>query len=121
MARMTPSPVHVLLDDLFFRSRIEATAEAAGVPLYVSRALPQLVGRIDAEGGRGVLIDLALDVAIEAIATLKRRAEPVVVVAWGSHVDQPVMDAARGAGADRVLPKSAFTRRLPEILRELSD
>lgn len=118
---MPRSPVHALLDDLFFRSRIEATAEAAGVPLLVSRDLPQLVGRIDADGGRGVLVDLSLDVAIEAIATLKRRAEPIVVVAWGSHVDQPAMDAARGAGADRVLPRSAFTRRLPDILRELSE
>jgi DNA-binding NarL/FixJ family response regulator len=118
---MPSSPVHALTDDLFFRSRIETTAEAADVPLLVSRTLAQLVGRIDGEGGRGILVDLALEVAIEAIATLKRRAEPLVVVAWGSHVDQPTMDAARGAGADRVLPRSAFTRRLPDILRELSE
>ena len=118
---MAPSPVHALIEDLFFRSRIEATAEAAGVPLLVFGSLAQLIGRIDAEGGRGVLVDLSRDDAIEAIATLKRRAEPVVVVAWGSHVDQPAMNAARGAGADRVLPRSAFTRRLPDILRELSE
>lgn len=117
---MPPSPVHALLDDLFFRTRIEATAAAAGVPLLVSTALPHLIGRIDSEGGGGVLVDLSLDGAIEAIAALKQRAEPVFVVAWGSHVDQPAMDAARGAGADRVLPRSAFTRRLPDILRELS-
>jgi 2-keto-3-deoxy-6-phosphogluconate aldolase len=119
---MSPSPVHALLDDLFFRARIEATAEAAGVRLIVSRTLAELEGRIDEAGGAGVLVDLALGTpdAAEAIAALKRRAECPVVVAWGSHVDAAAMDAARGAGADRVLARSAFTRRLPEILRELS-
>lgn len=117
---MPPSPVHALVDDLFFRTRIESTAEAAGVPLLVSRSLAELVRRIDADGGAAVLVDLGLPSAAEAIASLKRRAAPPAVVAWGSHVDQEAMDAARGAGADRVLPRSAFSRRLPEILRELS-
>ena len=117
---MPPSPVHALLDDLFFRARIESTAEAAGIPLFVSRSLSQLVERMDAEGGVAVLVDLGLPSAAEAIAALKGRAAPLAVVAWGSHVDQDAMDAARGAGADRVLPRSAFTRRLPDILRELS-
>jgi hypothetical protein len=35
-------------------------------------------------------------------------------------VDAEALEAARAAGADRVLAKSAFTRRLPELLRELS-
>ena len=117
---MPPSPVHALLDDLFFRARIESTAEAAGIPLFVSRSLSQLVERMDSAGGGGVLVDLALPSAPAAIAALKRRAAPPAIVAWGSHVDQEAMDAARDAGADRVLPRSAFTRRLPEILLELS-
>lgn len=118
---MPPSPVHALVDDLFFRARIESTAAAAGVPLLVSRSLAELVRRIDADGGAAVLVDLGMASAPEAIATLKGRTAPPAVVAWGSHVDQEAMDAARGAGADRVLPRSAFTRRLPELLRELSD
>lgn len=117
---MPPPPVHALVDDLFFRSRIESTAEAAGVSIVVSRSLPELVRHIEAAGGGGVLVDLALPSAPAAIAALKRRAAPPAIVAWGSHVDQEAMDAARGAGADRVLPRSAFTRRLPEILLELS-
>lgn len=118
---MSASPVHALLDDLFFRSRIEATAEAAGVHLIVSRTLTELLDRIDVAGGAGVLVDLSLGTsAAEAIMALKRRPELPVVVAWGSHVDAKALEAARAAGADRVLARSAFTRRLPELLRELS-
>jgi DNA-binding NarL/FixJ family response regulator len=119
---MSPSPVHALLDDLFFRSRIEATAEAAGVRLIVSRTLAELEDKIDEAGGAGVLVDLGLGIpdASEAIRILKRRPDPPVVIAWGSHVDAEALDAARAAGADQVLARSAFTRRLPELLRELS-
>ena len=114
-----PHPVHALLDDLFFRARIESTAAAAGIPLVVSTSPSDLLERLGSGGG-GVLVDLALPGAVEAIATLQRVPDPPRVVAWGSHVDVGAMEAARGAGADRVLPRSAFTRRLPEILRELS-
>lgn len=121
-------PVHALLQDLFFRSRIEATAHAAGVPVIVSGTIEELLEKMgDARGG-AVLVDLGGgDVsdetrrAIDAIRTLKRLREPPAIVAWGSHVDIEAFEAARTAGADRVLPRSAFTRRLPQILLELAD
>ena len=122
---MPPEPpararaVHALLDDLLIRARIESTAAAAGIPLIVSANPAELRERLGAGAG-GVLVDLALPGAAEAIAALRRQPVPPRVVAWGSHVDVDAMDAARAAGADRVLPRSAFTRRLPEILRELS-
>lgn len=116
------APVHALLDDLFFRSRIEATAEAAGVRLLVSRTLEELLTEIHASGAGGVLVDLGMGTgeAADAIRALKRRADPPVIVAWGSHVDAEALAAARAAGADRVLARSAFTRRLPDLLRELA-
>jgi DNA-binding NarL/FixJ family response regulator len=116
------APVHALLDDLFFRSRIEATAAAAGVDLHVSRTLEELREAVEAQGCGGVLVDLGMetDEAVAAIRALKRMAEPPIVVAWGSHVDAEALEAARAAGADRVLARSAFTRRLPDLLRELA-
>jgi DNA-binding NarL/FixJ family response regulator len=122
IARMSPSPVHALLDDLFFRSRIEATAEAAGVRVIVSRTLAGLEDSLDEAGGTGVLVDLGLgtDAAAHAIGALKRRVDPPHVIAWGSHVDDAALSAARDAGADRVLARSAFTRKLPDLLRQLA-
>jgi DNA-binding NarL/FixJ family response regulator len=124
-----PMPVHALLDDLFFRARIEATAAAAGVPVIVSGTVEELIGRMREDGGGAVLLDLGAGAAVgsaggenavQAIRTLKALDEPPTIVAWGSHVDVEAFEEARVAGADRVLPRSAFTRRLPEILRELA-
>jgi DNA-binding NarL/FixJ family response regulator len=119
--------LHALLRDLFFRSRIEATAEAAGVTVIVSGTIEELLERMREAGAGAVLVDLGAEAAdgsqrtaIEAIRTLKRLGEPPTIVAWGSHVDVEAFDAAHAAGADRVMPRSAFTRRLPEILRELA-
>jgi DNA-binding NarL/FixJ family response regulator len=122
-------PVHALLQDLFFRSRIEATADAAGVPVAVSGTVEELLEKMGCSGGGAVLVDLGggadasdgTPSAIDAIRTLKRLSEPPAIVAWGSHVDVEAFEAARAAGADRVLPRSAFSRRLPELLRELAD
>ena len=121
--------VHALLQDLFFRTRIEATAEAAGVPVIVSDTVEELLGKMGGTAGGAVLVDLGGGAdgpdearsAIDAIRALKRLSEPPAIVAWGSHVDTEAFEAARTAGADRVLPRSAFTRRLPEILREFAD
>jgi len=40
------------------------------------------------------------------------------VVAYGSHVDAAGLKAARDAGCDVVLPRSAFVEQLPVKLRE---
>ncbi len=107
-----------LVDDLFFRARIEAVARNLGVGLEVVRNAAELERRMDAGGVTRVVVDLGLDVADPptVIRALKARAAPPEVVAYGSHVDADRLAAARDAGADRVLARSAFTRRLPEIL-----
>ena len=43
------------------------------------------------------------------------------LVAFGSHVDEAALASARSAGFDRVLPRGAFHRSLPEILAGTSD
>lgn len=55
-----------------------------------------------------VLVDLALEGALEAALATGAR-----VIAYGSHVDEARLDAARAAGAE-VLPRSLFFRRLAE-------
>jgi DNA-binding NarL/FixJ family response regulator len=41
----------------------------------------------------------------------------VRILGFASHVHLGLIEAARQAGADDVLPRSAFAARLPEILR----
>ena len=110
---MNPSSaVAVLTSDLFFRAKIEAVAKAAGVPVgFVGSAE-------EARSASTVLIDLADgDRAIEAVEALKAGSEAPLVVAFGPHREGEAFKRARAAGADRVLARSAFVERLPQLLR----
>lgn len=113
-----PARIHLLIDDLFFRARVEATARALDVPLALARSGADLSERVGNDPGAIVLVDLNHpDDPIAAIRSLKEKAPSPHVVAFGSHVDSERLKAARDAGADRVLARSAFTDRLAGILR----
>jgi hypothetical protein len=110
---VTASPaVAVLTGDLFFRAKIEAVAKAAGVPVRFAGSAEE------ARGAATVLVDLADGArAIEAVGALKAGSEAPFVVAFGPHREGEAFREARDAGADRVLARSAFVERLPELLR----
>lgn len=59
------------------------------------------------------VIDLARPGAHDAMSD--RPAETGRVVGFAPHVDEEAMAAAREAGCDEVLPRSAFFRRFPEL------
>lgn len=87
-----------LVSDLMDRSRISA-------------ALPDVDFVNDetaVEDAALVVIDLARHAG--AVAGVRRRCPTARIVAYGSHVDEPALEAARAAGADAVLPRSRFFR-----------
>jgi DNA-binding NarL/FixJ family response regulator len=108
-------PVHALVDDLFFRAKIEATGGAAGVAVAFARDPDQIPTK---DGPRLVLVDLGLAASdpVAAIRALKTRAPAPTVIAFGAHRDVELLARAREAGADRVLARSALSEQLPEIL-----
>ena len=110
-----PRPTYALVDDLFFRARIETTAEAAGTAVGFARSGEELPEGI---GEALVIVDLGLsgEDPVEAIRTLAERPERPTVVAFGPHRDVERFAAARKAGADRVLARSAFVEKLPGLL-----
>lgn len=108
-----------LAPDLMFGARIRAAANTAGVPLTLVRSAAEL--QQQAAGARLVLIDLdarGVDVpaAVAALRADARTAAATVVV-FGPHVDGAALQAARRAGADVVLARSAFVGRLPDLMR----
>lgn len=95
---MTGSRVVAVTADLMDRSRITG-------------ALPD--ARVVRPGGDlgdadVVLVDLGLDGALEAATATGAR-----VLAYGSHVDEATLAAARAAGAE-AMPRSLFFRRLSD-------
>jgi len=115
-------PLGLLLsDDLIFTSRITGTARALGLAVKAAQTVEALEALARQRAPTGVLVDLGnpgLEVP-DLIARLKG-ACPVMprVVAYGSHVDAAGLRAARAAGCDIVLPRSAFVEQLPASLPE---
>jgi len=113
--------VLAVVSDLFFVTKIAATAEAAGVSLE-TLDVPAARARLLGPGGSApdlVLLDLAAGEPALALARDLRAASPVAppLAGFYSHVDHATRDAAVAAGVDPVLPRSVFVARLPALLR----
>lgn len=116
---MTNPGVLAVVPDLFFATRISATAAEVGVPLEIlapEAALAAIRTALPA------LVVLDLHAPGDPLALVRAlRADPATrslrVLGFYAHVDQALRSAALAAGVDEALPRSAFTRRLPALLR----
>lgn len=107
---------YVLVADLFFRSKIRAVAEAAGVAPQFVRSFDELQTALAASAAPArVIVDLN-DRSLRALEFL-----PALVKAghqllgFVSHVDMAATNAASEAGCT-VLPRSKFVENLLTIL-----
>lgn len=117
--------VIAVVDDLFFAVKIQEAARRAGVPVEVvgtAKCHDSIDTHVSAGTLQAVILDLNSGAALDVVASLKRgtRTHSLQIVGFVSHVAADVIAAARDAGCDQVLARSAFTRQLPELLRRLS-
>jgi CheY-like chemotaxis protein len=110
------------VDDLFFLSKIQQTARLVGVSLEPIDP-KKLQERAAQTKPSGVILDLnhRSGAAVASLRGLK--ADPstrgIPVVGFVSHVQGDVIAAAREAGCDEVLARSAFSAQLPQLLKRL--
>jgi DNA-binding NarL/FixJ family response regulator len=113
-------PVLVAVDDLLFSSKIRATAKQAGVPIVFARSPEEILQQAKALRPALAIFDLNSGKTdpISTIAALKADPDTAGIHALGfaSHVHVELIAAAKQAGADDVLPRSAFAAKLPDIL-----
>jgi DNA-binding NarL/FixJ family response regulator len=108
-------PVLAIVPDLYFATRIAATAKAAGVELEL--LTPQRATlRLSEPGVSLVILDLHGPAATALVGELKRAAPAVPVVGFFSHVETQLQRDALAAGADAVLPRSQFVGKLAALL-----
>lgn len=109
-----------ILDDLLFTSKIRGAATHAGVTVAFARSAASALEQMRAATPALVIVDLnnPRTSPIETIGTIK--SDPalasVPIVGYVSHVDTSTIQAARAAGIDEILARSAFSGGLPEIL-----
>ncbi len=108
------------VDDLMFSSRISTTARAIGAAVRFARSRDAVIEAARADPPSLLILDLnsARIEALAIVAALKADAALADVPTLGfvSHVDTAAIEAARLAGVDRVLARSAFVQQLPELL-----
>jgi DNA-binding NarL/FixJ family response regulator len=109
------------VDDFLFRSKIRATAKHVDVEITFAQTPDEILAQARALKPTLLIIDLNSPKAdpIATIAALKADADTAAVrtLGFASHVHTDLIAAARQAGADEVLPRSAFAGRLAEILQ----
>jgi DNA-binding NarL/FixJ family response regulator len=105
------------VEDLFFRSKIEATARHLNVPVKFTDAAG-LAKVCDDTGVAAALVELS-EGAVAAIAKLRAAKCETPVVGFLSHVDRALAKKAEEAGATSVIPRSQFAETLPEMLMDL--
>jgi DNA-binding NarL/FixJ family response regulator len=110
----------LLSRDLFFNSKVTGTAGALGYRVVAVGDAVKAAEWIASLKPRAVFVDLAAGdlVSPSALAHYRGLAPGTPFVAFGSHVDTAALAAAASAGCDPVLPRSAFSSRLPELLRQ---
>lgn len=104
--------IAALVADLMFASRIRGPAPAAKTVHSGDRLVTAL-----GPSTRLVLVDLHARGALEAIPRARAAAPSATIVAFGSHVETEMLQAAKAAGADRVMARSAFVRELPGLVQ----
>jgi CheY-like chemotaxis protein len=109
-----------VLDDLMFTSKIRTTASQLGEPVTFARSADAALTEMRKATPSLVILDLnnPRTDALGLVASMKKdpALAPVRTVGYTSHVLTEVIEAARRAGVDEVLARSAFTQRLPDIV-----
>ena len=108
------------VEDLFFRSKIEATARHLNVPVkFVS---PKELSKASASDAAAVLLELSsAGECLNAVREMRsgNATRELPVIGFLSHVDQQLARDAESAGVTRVLPRSQFSETLPDLLMDL--
>lgn len=110
------------VEDLLFKSKISETAETLGIEASFPRSSKKLLGALRESPPDLLVLDLnsARFEPLELLRTVKSddATKDVTTVGFLSHVQKDLAVAAKKAGCDKVMARSAFTKDLPKILAE---
>ena len=109
-----------IVDDMFFKSKIRAVAEAVGTEISFPRNKDALFQKASEAKPQLIIVDLhnekiePASLANELKADEELRAIPLL--GFFSHVQTELQRNAIAAGFDEVIPRSVFARDLSKIL-----
>jgi len=108
------------VEDLLFRSKISETASSLGIEAAFPRNPKRLLEALRESPPDLLVLDLnsARFEPLKLLMSVKSEGatSDVSTVGFLSHIQKDLAVAAREAGCDRVVARSAFTKDLPQIL-----
>lgn len=119
---MSEATILVVIDDLFFLSKVQTTLGHLGLAARIVTDAAGLQADLHDTAPALAVVDLTLQCG-DAVSFIRAlRATPqgrsVPILAFGAHVAVAMRQQALQAGADRVVAKSEFSRHLPDLIRE---
>lgn len=110
------------VEDLLFRSKIGETATQLGIEASFPRSPKKLADALRASPPDLLILDLNSSrfEPLQILQTVKsdEATRDVKTIGFLSHVQKDLAVAAKEAGCDRVMARSAFTKDLPKVLAE---
>ena len=117
------SRVFAFVEDLFFLSKIQATGQKMNVKVEFVKNEKELAERMKTNGEEKpslIIFDLnnANAKPLTLIPKLKSKLKKgTSIIGFLSHVQGDLKQKAHEVGCDMVLPRSAFSQNLPQLLR----
>ena len=120
-----PTRIFCFIDDLFFQAKIQETSKKLGIKVeFVKGADKEVVARItdtpESERPRLLVFDLnnANAKPMTLIPKLKTKLKKATsIIGFLNHLQGDLKAKATEAGCDTVMPRSAFSQSLPNLLR----
>ena len=122
-----PTRVFCFIEDLFFHAKIRETARQVGLKVeFVKNDKEQIEHVLEVAGQNSVLVIVDLNnLNAKPIALIKKLRPKLKkgssIIGFVSHVQGELKVEASEAGCDVVMPRSAFSSNLPNILRRYID
>ncbi|HVO78464.1 MAG TPA: response regulator [Candidatus Bathyarchaeia archaeon] len=123
IASDAPTRIYAFVDDLFFLAKITETARKLGVKVEFVKTDKDVFERMGQNGNDKpslIIVDLnnlnakPLTIIPKLKSKLKKETN---IIGFVSHVQGELKMKALEAGCDMVVPRSAFSQNLPQLLR----
>jgi CheY-like chemotaxis protein len=116
------SRIFGFVDDLFFQAKIQETARKLNVKVEFVKSESDFLERVKQNGEEKpslIILDLNSNSVkpLSLIPKLKSKLKKTSVIGFLSHVQGDLKQKAHEVGCDMVLPRSAFSQNLPQLLR----
>ncbi len=117
------SRIFAFIEDLFFSAKIQETARKLNVKVEFVKTDKDIMDKMQQNGEEKpslIIFDLnnALAKPLTLIPKLKSKLKKgTSIIGFLSHVQGDLKQKAHEVGCDMVLPRSAFSQNLPQLLR----